>query len=163
MGEGQRATWQLEPLLAFLSYNWDGKKKKGWVGAKKLLKGTVQDLMTTKQSASQECLPHPAPLHHMHRALVGKPCIIPRALPDTDSVSDRVSGKTQRQQGDHRRHLKHLKPDIYHKSSFQHKVTRQTKGKKKQSLRRPEKKQAWELGSDMAKILQLLDWEFNYD
>ena len=29
MGEGQRATWQLESLLAFLSYNWDrGKKKK---------------------------------------------------------------------------------------------------------------------------------------
>lgn len=162
MGEGQRATWQLEPLLAFLSYNWDGKKKDGWE-LRNFWRAQSRTSWPQKQSDSHECLPHPAPLHHMHRALVEKPCIIPWALPDTDSTSDRVSGKTQRQQGDHRRHLKHLKPDIYHKSSFQHKVTRQTKGKKKQSLRRPEKKQAWELGSDMAKILQLLDWEFNYD
>ena len=109
MGEGQRATWQLEPLLAFLSYNWDGKKKDGWE-LRNFWRAQSRTSWPQKQSDSHECLPHPAPLHHMHRALVEKPCIIPRALPDTDSTSDRVSGKTQRQQGDNRRHLKHLKP-----------------------------------------------------
>ena len=94
----------------------------------------------------------------MHRALVEKPCIIPQELPDTVSVSDRVSGQTGRQQET---------PEasevsgISHESSFQGKVTSQTKGKKKQSLRRPEKRQAWELGSDVAKMLQLSDWECN--
>ena len=109
MGEGQRATWQLEPLLAFLSYNWDGKKKDGWE-LRNFWRAQSRTSWPQKQSDSHECLPHPAPLHHMHRALVEKPCIIPWALPDTDSTSDRVSGKTQRQQGDNRRHLKHLKP-----------------------------------------------------
>ena len=154
MGEGQRATWQLEPLLAFLSYNWDGKKKKDGWELRNFWRAQSRTSWPQKQSDSHECLPHPAPLHHMHRALVEKPYIIPRALPDTDSVSDRVSGKNPETTGRQQKIPEASEAsDIYHKSSFQHKVTSQTKGKKKQSLRRPEKKQAWELGSDMAKIL----------
>ena len=163
MGEGQRATWQLEPLLAFLSYKWD-EKKKGWVGAKKLLKGTVQDFMTTKTVWLIGMPPSPStsPPHaqgsgrkamHYTKGAARHRLHFRQSFWENPETTGRQQKTSEASEAS----------DIYHKSSFQHKVTSQTKGKKKQSLRRPEKKQAWEVGSDMAKILQLLDWEFNYD
>ena len=150
--------------LPVLQLGWKKKKKKGWVGAKKLLKGTVQDLMTTKTVWLIGMPPSPStsPPHaqgsgrkamHYTKGAARHRLHFRQSFWENPETTGRQQKTSEASEAS----------DIYHKSSFQHKVTSQTKGKKKQSLRRPEKKQAWELGSDMAKILQLLDWEFNYD
>ena len=139
------------------------EKKKGgggWVGAKKLLKGTVQDLITTETvwligMPPSLCTSPPhaqgsgrKATHYTTRAARHRLCFRQSfwANPQTTGRQQETPEASE-------------VSDISQESSFQCKVTSQTKGKKRQSLRRPEKRQAWELGSDVAKMLQLSDWE----
>lgn len=78
------------------------------MGAKKLLKGTVQDLLDHKNSLTHRNASLTQHLSTTCRGSGRKAMHYSMGAAGTDSVSDRVSGKTQKQQGDNRRHLKPL-------------------------------------------------------